>query len=197
MIAIIVLILVGVGGYVFYGYIQSSYQVKSTNTARKIYDAAESYLSDAKAAETLEEVNKSSRKYGGSVSLDKEKAILSSLHEVPGFDSFYDVFKKNYRDVPIRYLLLPAADKEDEEREENPILTMLEYAIPDENIKKHTILIEYNGNTGEVLGVLYSEKTETFTYEGDTSEKGNALLRDEKSLEKKWQGYFGMDLEEL
>lgn len=197
MIAVIVIILIAVAGYAFYGYIQSSYQVKAENTARKIYGAAKDYLLDKEAGGALEEFNQSARKYGGPVDLDNEKSILKSIYDGKDFDSFFETFKYNYRDVPIRYLLLESASVEQEDRELNPILEMLEYSIPDDNIKKHSILIEYNGNTGAVLAVLYSEKIDSFTYIGETDQRANALLRDEKSLEQKWQGYYGIDPEEL
>ena len=58
-------------------------------------------------------------------------------------------------------------------------------------------MVEYNGNTGEVLAVFYSEKIDRFTYEGETTEQSNVLLRDEESLKEKWQGYCGIDLEDL
>lgn len=197
MILCIVIVLVTVGGYAFYGYIRSSYQVKAVNTARKLYEGAEDYLYELKREGKLEDFNLKASYFGGPVSMDKQKEILRSIYEGKDFDSFFSEYEEYYQDIPIRYIVLESKDIKSDDREENPVLEMIEYTILDEKIKGHTFLIEYNGNSGAVTAALYSEKTDCFTYESDVKSKDNALLRDLKSLKGKWQGYYGINAEEL
>ena len=194
MLLVIFLTLAGVGSYAFYGYYCAAYSVKAGNVAQKVYEASADYLEDKAQTGSLTEFNEAARSFGGLVSEEYQKQILQSLYEGRDFDTFFKEYQKKYEKVPVRYMILQGSA---EERENNPILDILDIYVPDQDIKEHTFLIEYNGNTGEVLGVLYSKKTESFTYKGEQTEKSNVILRDAKSLKQKWQGYYGIALEEL
>lgn len=197
MIAVIAVILVSVGGYVFYGYIRASYQVKENNTAQKVYDAAENYLESQEQMGLLEDFNRKASHFGGVIGMKQQQEIWKSQYKGTDFEAVFTDYQERYREVPVRFLMLESQKAATEDRKENPILEMLEYEVLDENIKNHTFLIEYNGNTGEVFAVLYSEKVDTFTYEGDSQEKENVILRDATSLNRKWQGFCGKNLEDL
>lgn len=197
MIFVLLAVIVLVGSYAFTGYCRASYAVKADHTAERAYGIAKAYLSDMKSAGKLEDFNVKALKYGGVLSLEQQEASLESRYEGSDYETFIEKYRKKYKNVPVCYLLLESEKASGEERSSNPILTMFEYQMVDENITKHTFLIEYNGNTGEVLSVFYSEKADTFTYEGDREDRKNVVLRDRESLKQKWQGYYGVDLEEL
>ena len=129
--------------------------------------------------------------------MEQQEEILRSLYEGDDFDTFFAGYREKYRNVPIYYISLESKEAAGEDRDGNPILSMLTYEIADENVADNAFLVEYNGNTGEVLAVFYSEKVDRFTYEGETTEQSNVLLRDEESLKEKWQGYCGIDLEDV
>lgn len=197
MIGLLAVILVSVGIYAFLGYNRSSYQVKANDTAGEVYSAAEKYFSILKSRGRLEDFNIKASHFGGTVNMGQQERILRSRYKGSDFEGFWEAYKEKYQDVPIYYIVLEGQDAEKGSREENPLLDMFEYQVLDDNIIKNTFLIEYNGNTGQVLNVIYSEKTSAFTYEGSEETVNNVILRDSKSLNRKWQGYYGMDLEEL
>lgn len=197
MIALLVIILVLVGSYAFSGYKRSAYHVKVQNTAQKTYDAAADYFENIAQSGGLVDFSSTNYHYGGLVTMEMQEQILRSLYPGDDFEAYFAGYREKYRNVPIYYLSLESKDVAGEDREGNPILSMLAYEIADENIADNAFLVEYNGNTGEVLAVFYSEKIDRFTYEGETTEQSNVLLRDEESLNEKWQGYCGIDLEDL
>lgn len=197
MIAILVIVLVLVGSYAFSGYRRSAYHVKVQNTAQRTFDAAEAYFENLVYGGNLLDFSSTNYHYGGVVTMEQQEEILRSLYEGDDFDTFFAGYREKYRNVPIYYISLESKEAAGEDRDGNPILSMLTYEIADENVEDKAFLVEYNGNTGEVLAVFYSEKIDRFTYEGETTEQSNVLLRDEESLKEKWQGYCGIDLEDL
>lgn len=197
MILVLALVLITVCAYAFNGYRKSAYQIKADRTAEKVFDIAEKYIRLEVDAGRLEEFNTDAVKYGGVVTMDEQEEILRGLYTGSDFDSFYEKYRENYKNVPIYYITMESSSAAVEGREENPILDMFEYQMVDDNIKKHTFWIEYNGNTGRVMAVIYSEKTDSFTRDGDREDKSNVMARDAQSMNKKWQGYCGVDLEEL
>lgn len=197
MILVLAVILVSVGAYSFLGYQKSAYQVKADRTAERVFDIAEKYIRIEAASGRLEDLNIRAAKTGGVVSMDLQKESLKSRYTGRDFEGFIEEYQKNYRNVPVYYILMESEASGGENRSDNPVLDMFAYQMLDENITKHTFLIEYNGNTGEVLSVLYSEKADTFTYDGDREDKINTVVRDSESLNDKWQGYCGIDLEDL
>lgn len=197
MIFVLLAVIVLVGSYAFTGYRRASYTVKADHTAERAYGIAKAYLAELETIGKLEEFNRKALKYGGLVSLEQQEAWLESCYEGSDYEAFIEKYRKKYKNVPICYILLESEKASGENRDGNPILNMFEYQMVDENITKHTFLIEYNGNTGQVLSVFYSEKADTFTYEGDREDRKNVVLRDKESLSHKWQGYYGVDLEEF
>lgn len=197
MILVFALVLITVCAYAFNGYRKSAYQVKADRTAQKVFDIAEKYIRIEVDAGRLEEFNTDAVKYGGVVTMDEQEEILRGLYTGSDFDSFFEKYREKYKNVPVYYITMESSSVAEEEREENPIMDMFEYQMVDDNIKKHTFWIEYNGNTGRVMAVIYSEKTDRFTRDGDREDKSNVMVRDADSMNEKWQGYCGVDLEEL
>lgn len=196
MIGLLAVILISVGIYAFLGYNRSSYQVKANDTAGEVYSAAEKYFGRLKSRGKLEDFNIKASHFGGTVNMKQQERILRSQYKGSDFGGFFETYQEKYQDVPIYYIVLEGQDVGGENREENPLLDMFEYQVLDDNIIKNTFLIEYNGNTGQVLNIIYSEKASAFTYEGSEEAVDNVILRDSKSLNRKWQGYYGVDLEE-
>lgn len=197
MIMMLVIVLALVGSYAFSGYKRSAYHVKVQNTVQRAYDAAADYMENVAGNDRLLDFSSTNYHYGGIVTMEQQEEILRSLYEGEDFEAFFEEYREKYRNVPIYYICLESKEAAEEDRGENPILSMLAYDIADENVTDNAFLVEYNGNTGEVLAVFYSEKIDKFTYEGDNTEQSNVLLRDEESLDEKWQGYCGIDLEDL
>ncbi|MGN0142430.1 MAG: hypothetical protein ACI4AD_09380 [Roseburia sp.] len=197
MIVVIAAVLILVASYAFLGYRQSAYLVKANRTAARAFDATENYIRDVKASGGLTEFNYRAARYGGVVPADVQDAILESCYEGQDFAGFLADFHRTYESVPFYYMVLDGADRKNGNREGNPLLDIFENQLLDENTTAHTFLIIYNGNSGEVLSVLYSQKADTLTFEGELDDKTNAILRDEESLKQKWQGYCGADLEEM
>lgn len=197
MILVLVLILAVICTYAFTGYRKSAYQVKADRTAEKVFDIAEKYIRIETSAGRLEDFNNKAASFGGIVPMDTQEEILKGLYSGNDFEKFFAKYKDSYKNVPVYYITMESKSAAGESREENPILDMFEYQMVDENIAKHTFLIEYNGNTGRVMSVIYSEKADTFTYDGNREDKSNVMVRDAKSMNAKWQGYCGVDLEEL
>lgn len=197
MILVFALVLITVCAYAFNGYRKSAYQIKANRTAEKVFDIAEKYIRLEVDAGRLADFNAEAVTYGGVVTMDAQEEILRGLYEGRDFDAFFEKYRENYRNVPVYYIAMESSSAAGAEREENPILDMFEYQMVDDNIKKHTFWIEYNGNTGRVMAVIYSEKADVFTCDGDREDKSNVMLRDAQSMNKKWQGYCGVDLEEL
>ncbi|MGL5260366.1 MAG: hypothetical protein ACRC7V_09685 [Lachnospiraceae bacterium] len=189
-------VLVCVAIIAFYGYIATAYDIKVNDTAKAVFESASSYMEKLGKSERLVEFNRIASHFGGIVSEEQQKEILASLYTGTDFEEYYSNYKKKYKNTKIRYIKLDSIEIEHENRKDNPIFDFFEYTVLDENILDNTFLIEYNGSTGEVLSVLYSEKTETFSYVGDTTQKSNVILRNEESLKNKWQGYSGKNLEE-
>ena len=196
MIAVLVVILVSVGYYAYVGYTQSSYKVKADDTAETVYDLAEKFFRFKKSAGNLDTFNEWAVRYGGEISLENQKKIMEQMYTGTDFESFFARYEKRHGDEPVYYLLLKSKDAGEENREEHPMFSIFENYLVNENITDHTFLIEYNGVTGEVLSVFYTEKADFLTYEGDETEKENVLLRDKESLNEKWQGYCGAELED-
>lgn len=198
MMLVVLLLVIGVVVYyAFTGYNRSSYQVKADRTAQRVYDSAQHYLEIEKSAGRLESFNANALKYGGILTTEAQDEILKSLYKGSHFEDFLMEYHKQYKNVPIYYILMDGAEAGTENRDSNPIFAMLEYQLIDENITDNTFLIEYNANTGEVLSVLYSEKADRFSYEGDREGMENVIIRDAESLNRKWQGYCGVALEDL
>lgn len=197
MILVLALVLITVCAYAFNGYRKSAYQVKADRTAEKVFDIAEKYIRIEVDAGRLEEFNTKAVTHGGVVTMDIQEEILRGLYAGSDFDSFFEKYREKYKNVPVYYITMESSSVAGEEREENPILDMFEYQMVDDNIKKHSFWIEYNGNTGRVMAVIYSEKADRFTYDGDREDKSNVIDRDTDSMNEKWQGYCGVDLEEL
>lgn len=197
MILVFALVLITVCAYAFNGYRKSAYQIKANRTAEKVFDIAEKYIRLEVDAGRLAEFNADAVKYGGVVTMDEQEEILRGLYDGSDFDTFFEQYRANYKNVPVYYITMESSSAAGEERDENPILDMFEYQMVDDNIKKHTFWIEYNGNTGRLMAVIYSEKADYFTCDGDREDKSNVMVRDAQSMNKKWQGYCGVDLEEL
>lgn len=197
MILVLAAVLVTVGSYTFTGYRRAAYQVKADRTAERFFDMAEKYIAIEKSSGRLQEWNERAAAYGGQVSMDDQLECIASRYQGADREQFLETYRKKYRRVPVYYICLESEAVGEGKREKNPILDIFAYQMVDENITKHTFLVEYNGNTGEVLSVLYSEKTDSFTYDGNREDKSNVMLRDKDSLNQKWQGYCGVDLEEM
>jgi hypothetical protein len=196
MIFIVAAILIAVSCYEFMAYRQGAYLLKVNRSAAKAFEAASTYMEERVKKEALPEFNREARHYGGVVSRDILDAILESVYEGDDFSTFIEDFHQTYQNIPFYYVVLDSADKTDNNREGNPVLTMFENQLLDEKITTNTFLIIYSGDNGKVLSVLYSEEADTLTFEGELDDKTNAILRDEKSLKQKWQGYCGVDLKE-
>lgn len=197
MILVLAFVLVTVGAYAFTGYRRAAYQVKADRTAERVFDMAQKYIASEKASGRLEVLNQKAEKFGGLTPMDDQLESMESRYSGSDPEGFLEQYRKKYKRVPVYHICLEGEAAGAQDREENPILDMFAYQMVDENITKHTFLIEYNGNTGEVLSVFYSEKTDSFTYDGNREEKSNVILRDRESLNTKWQGYCGVDLEDM
>lgn len=197
MIFVLVLVLATVGIYSFMGYRRAAYQVKADRMAAKTFDIAQEYIKLEFAAGRRENFNTIAAHYGGVVRMEQQIESLKSRYRGSDEEIFLADYQKKYQNTPVYYIKMEGIGSAGEEREDNPLLKMFEYQLVDENITRQTFLVEYNGNTGQVLSVFYSERAENFTYDGKRESENNVILRDEKSLNQKWQGYCGVELEEL
>lgn len=197
MIVVLAAVLVTVGLYSFKGYRRAAYQVKADRMAEKTFDIAQEYIDIEFSSGRREAFNTEAAHFGGIVTMEEQEAILKSRYEGSGEEEFLMEYKRRYHNIPVYYIKMENIDGDKGERSDNPILDMFEYQLVDENVTKQTFLVEYNGNTGRVLSVLYSERAADFTYDGAQESEENVILRDKKSLNEKWQGYCGVDLEEL
>lgn len=192
MLFVCAAVTVSVCAFAFRGYVLSMYQVKANETARKVRDAAAEYLALQERMGLLQEFNIKATYFGRAVGAEGREALFRSVYD----EADLEAVLKRYKNVEFRYILLEAETAGRDNRADNPLFQMLENAVLDGNTRKHTFLIEYNTHTGEVLSAFYSEKADSFTYEGGQEEKENIIARDADSLKRKWQGYYAVDLKE-
>lgn len=180
MTAILLMVILFIGSYAFIGYRKAAYQLKADTVAQKVYGSAESYMHKAAEENRLDELNGQALKFGGKLTKTQKKQL----------------YPKQNKTTPIYYICMES-EQTAKNRKKNPIQEILNYQIEDQNVRKHTFLIEYNGNTGEILSAFYSEKVDFFTYQGKKEAKENVIIRDRAALNKKWQGYCTKGAEEI
>lgn len=170
-----------------YGYMTSAYMNRVNETARTVFLATQNYLTEQKQLGRLEEFNRTAQGFGGEVEEEKLREIL--LTNDADFD--FEAFQDKYSTTTTRYILLEKGDGTT--ASDNPVYTVVKNYINDDMLLENTFLIEYDTRSGVVRSVFYSEKTDSFTYEGNHAEKANVILRSSDSLRKKRQGYYGVE----
>lgn len=193
----VLLILTAVCVLAFLGYVESSYMVKADRTAQKAYEAASEYLAKLKQNGTLDEFNVKAKHFGKALSMDLQEKILRENYKENDVDEYAARYRKKYREGDVRYLFLEGEQSASENRSDNPLLAMFEYAILDDNLLQDTFLVEYNSKTGKVLAVFYSGESDLLNYEGNTDQLNNVILRTKETLKQKKQGYCGVSLHEI
>ncbi|MGL5260367.1 MAG: beta strand repeat-containing protein, partial [Lachnospiraceae bacterium] len=173
------------------GYVTTAYMNRVNETAKTVFFATQNYLTREKQLGNLSEVNDIAKSYGSEIS----EATLEQIFKAqdPNFD--FNAYKEKYSTSSIRYILLNKGQGTMESS--NPIYTIVNTYIEDKELLENTFLIEYDSKSGVVRSVFYTEKANTFTYDGDQTTRENIMLRDSKSLRSKRQGYYGVDTTSL
>lgn len=170
-----------------YGYLTTAYMTRVNDTAKTVFFAAQTYLTEQKQLGKLEKWNQTAEGYGELLTEDELKEILLANDSSLDFAAYRDKYGTN----TVRYLKLDAGQGMSES--DNPIYTVVKNYLNDDDLLEHTFLMEYDARTGVVRSVFYTEKADSFSYEGDRQDKANVVLRDAESLREKRQGYYGVE----
>ena len=173
------------------GYMKTAYMNRVNETAKTVFLATQNYLTEEKQMGKLESFNRTAESYGGEVSKDTLEKIFTTNDESFSFSDY----EQKYGTENIRYILLKEGDGNT--KSDNPIYTIVKEYLQDEEVLSHTFLIEYDTKSGVVRSVFYTEKADTFTYDGNMDSKENVIKRDSKSLKDKRQGYYGVNTTSL
>lgn len=171
-------------------YMVSAYMIKANQTAKTVFFATQSYLTQQKEIGALNEfynkipdTNKAEFEYSIILEANKNTNGMTAKE--------LETWNVNHDNSVFIYTSV-----DDESRANSPFYTeILEPNIKDENITKHSFFIEYDKTTGVVMGVFYTEKIKEFAapYGNDEEALDNVILRDSDSLRSKKQGYYGVN----
>lgn len=184
-------VLAGILSVGIFGYMTSAYMNRVNETAKTVFLATQSYLTQQKQLGKLSAFNETASQFGEEITKEQLKEIY--LANDPEFS--FEEYEKKYGTNGIRYILLEEGDGTTES--ENPIYQIVKEYIHDDDLLKHTFIVEYDTKSGAVRSVFYTELANTLNYNSDRAAKSNVVIRNDPDLKKKRQGYYGVDMTSL
>jgi len=197
----ILMFLVSVG---LEGYTEAADRIERNEVAESSYYALQSYLAVAKRQGELEEFTESVKNYNQSqfgdnlvLREDENRIIIESNYEGSDFASYYTSdYLVQHEESEIICMKLDAG--EGVVRKSNPLYTILFAALKDEDVMKHSFMVEYDSSSGIVRSVIYSKHVDSLEYHFAEAEEtrieniADVIERNAVSLDKKRQGYCGV-----
>lgn len=190
IVVAIIAVLTTIGAIGVQGYLNSADKNERDHTAKTAYLGIQDYLTELKKTGELEDFNMLVKSYSSQISTKNMQDILKN--NLGGqYDSYYPKYIENHEGTVIVAVPFSGADRS------NPFYDVLFKCLGQEDILENAFLIEYNQTTGIVQSVFFSKTISGFNPATmyNTSAVGdadNVIARDDVSLDKKKQGYYGV-----
>lgn len=199
----IIAVLIGLAAVGMSGYYRTSDQMRRAEVAETAFYSLQSHVNylerQGKLFQFHDEILSYNRTVYGQDNILSEaqnRTIIELNYDGENAASFYaEEYYPDHRDSRIVCIRL---DKEQDNREENPVYGILAASLQDEEVMGGSFLIEYDMSTGVVRGVFYSEDAESLAYHfagnaaASTGDATDCVLRDAESLYGKRQGFYGL-----